>query len=149
MENPLLYMFGLVITAIFSGSASAWFLVRRQADKLKAEAEKIVAEATATEATATKVLIEASNTLVTSLTARLIILENKVGSQELIIRSQYKGLADSEAKIGSQGRRIEILEADRVLLIKGVRQLCAQPRKLGSEPIWEPEENSITLPERG
>jgi uncharacterized protein HemX len=78
-----------------------------------------------------KIITEAAGTLVEEYKEKLESLERLVAQQQEEIRC-----LESTAK--EQASRIDALEKEKERVLKGVEKLTEQIRKLGHEPVWEP-----------
>lgn len=86
-----------------------------------------------------KVITEAAGNLVEEYKSELESLKLLLAQQQEEIKCLEFQVERQTEKIALQSVRIDTLEAEREEVLAGVRALTAQIRKLGHDPVWEPE----------
>ena len=93
-----------------------------------------------------KAITEAAGELVEDYQRKLSRLEEKLEQQAIQLAEQAEQIRCQDTKIerqaaqlAEQAESIKVLERERGELLAGVLMLCAQIRKVGHEPVWEPE----------
>jgi hypothetical protein len=118
----------LALIAASPGIYAIW----RGAAKDKADVAKAITEAAGE-------LVDEYKQQIAKIERTVVKLENSIICHELNIDKQATKIILQAEEIGRQAQRIRILELERTEVLRGIKELNAQIRKLGQEPVWEPQ----------
>lgn len=123
-------IFPQILLAVLAASPGAYAIWRGR-HKERADVAKIITEAAGDLLTEYKEKLDSLERLIAEQQEEIRCLEFQSGRQIIKLASQAKELEEQAGRIGK-------LEEEKERVLKGVEALTEQIRKLGHEPVWEP-----------